>query len=408
MKNTCWKLFSYLSIDREAAQDMLNGMAGRGWELDRLFPFRLARFRRTERKDLRYFLDWTDPKIEEEPDYLQLCEDAGWEFLRRVDYWNLYVSRPGTSPSPIQTDPETEYARFRGKVLRRMAIGAGIFLAVLGFYALIILAAMTRPWANLGALSQPFYLGSISFPVMLLLLPFLLLWEAADLIRTASWLWRWKQALLTGQDPPPAVGGEVWKVLCALFFLCGTLICLLVLADCLLNDVGNWGTPVGLLLGGLIALISTSDRERRRQALLFMGLGCLIYLAMAFYGPFRSVFPGRLPPAPLVEGRYVEAQGRTDGLWGSAADWFERRSPGDSYQVSAQTWTSPDMAEEAVEREIQEKDLLPVEGQEGVWYGAQKNTYLFFRGNSYLVVFDCGETPEVLLNRARAWMEQIQ
>lgn len=410
MKNTCWKLFSYLSIDKEAAQDMLSGMANRGWELDKLFPGRVARFRRTEREDLRYFLDWTDPKNEEDLDYLQLCEDAGWDFLRRVGYWNLYVSRPGTSPSPIQTDPETEYERFRGKALRRMAIGGGILLAVLGFYTLTLTAALTRPWVHWdsGLFTQLFYLESISAPLLLLTLPLLLVYEAAYLLRMVGWLWGWKKALEAGKMPPRPRAPEVWKVLSALVSLYGILLWLLLAADCLLNDFGTWGTPVGILLGGFLVWSTTSDRDRRQQGLLYMGMGFLVLLAMAFHDPFRSVFPGRLPPAPLVEGRYIEAQDRTDGLWGSSADWFERRTPEDSYQVSARTWATHALAEEAVERNIRGKDLVPVEGREGVWYGERKNIYLLFRENSYLVIFDSGEEPETLLDTALAWMDRIE
>ncbi len=410
MKNTCWKLFSYLSIDREAALDMLNGMANRGWELDKLFPGRVARFRRTGREDLRYFLDWADPKDEEEPDYLQLCEDAGWDLLRKVGYWNLYASRPGTSPSPIQTDPETEYGRFRGKALRRMAIGGGINLADLGFYALALVEALTRPWAywDQGLFTNLFYLESISAPLLLLSLPLLLVGEGAHLLRMAGWLWEWKRALLTGQDPPRSRAPEVWKVLSALCFLYVVLIWLLLAADCLINDFGNWGLPVGILLGGAIAWSTTSDRDRRRQGLLYMGMGCLVLLAMASHDPFRSVFPGRLPPASLGDDRYIEAQVRTDGLWGSSADWFERRSPENSYQVSARTYVTPALAEEAVEGEIQRKGLIPVEGREGVWYGERKNIYLLFRGNSYLVIFDSAEEPDTLLDTAWAWMEKIK
>ena len=410
MKNTCWKLFSYLSIDREAAQDMLNSMADRGWELDKLFPGRVARFRRTDREDLRYFLDWTDPKNEEEPDYLQLCEDAGWDFLRQVGYWNLYVSRPGLSPSPIQTDPETEYERFRGKVLRRMAIGGGILLAALGFYALALAAALTRPWVHWdwGLFAQLFYLESISVPLLLLSLPLLLVYEAAYLLRMAGWLWGWKKALEAGKMPPGPRAPEVWKVLSALSSLYGIFLWLSLAADCLLNDFGNWGTPVGILLGGFFVWSTTSDRDRRRQGLLYMGMGCLVLLAMVFHGPFRAVFPGRLPPAPLIEGRPVELQSRADGLWGSSASWFERAPQENLYQVEAQAWPSPALAEEAAERVIQERHLVPAEGRTGVWLGDGGKPCLLLRGKDLLLVYHYEGEPEGLLDAAGAWMDRIE
>ena len=112
-ESTCWRLFSYLAIDYKAAQAELDRMAAEGWALERVHSGVLARFRRTDRTDLRYFLDWTDATKPEEHDYLQLCTEAGWELVETVGYLNIYASRPGTGPLPIQTDPALEYQRYR-------------------------------------------------------------------------------------------------------------------------------------------------------------------------------------------------------------------------------------------------------------------------------------------------------
>ena len=121
-ESTCWRLFSYLAIDYKAAQAELDRMAAEGWALERVHSGVLARFRRTDRTDLRYFLDWTDATKPEEHDYLQLCTEAGWELVETVGYLNIYASRPGTDPLPIQTDPALEYQRDPKKVLRRMLL----------------------------------------------------------------------------------------------------------------------------------------------------------------------------------------------------------------------------------------------------------------------------------------------
>lgn len=42
--------------------------------------------------------------------------------METVGYLNIYASRPGTDPLPIQTDPALEYQRYRKKVLRRMLL----------------------------------------------------------------------------------------------------------------------------------------------------------------------------------------------------------------------------------------------------------------------------------------------
>ena len=90
MKDTCWKPFGFLVMDHREAQEFLNSMAAQGWEMAD-FRFGMLKFRRTERTDLRYFIDWTDPRKGEEEDYLQLCEEAGWELRESLE---KSVNRP--------------------------------------------------------------------------------------------------------------------------------------------------------------------------------------------------------------------------------------------------------------------------------------------------------------------------
>ncbi len=103
MKETCWKLFCYLIIDHRAAQAWLNRMAEDGWELVHIYFGLFARFRRTERTDLSYFLDWADPKYLETSDCLQLCSDAGWG---RYRLWTISIFMPpGRGPPPLPSRP---------------------------------------------------------------------------------------------------------------------------------------------------------------------------------------------------------------------------------------------------------------------------------------------------------------
>ena len=178
MKETCWKLFCYLIIDHRAAQAWLNRMAEDGWELVHIYFGLFARFRRTERTDLSYFLDWADPKYLETSDYLQLCSDAGWEPVQTVDYLNLYASRPGTSPAPIQTDSELEYRRFRQKALRRMALGGVIAFVVTPLILLPLLLLPSSANVSPQEIAADLLSSSLTSSLILFCLPF---WLAGGL-----------------------------------------------------------------------------------------------------------------------------------------------------------------------------------------------------------------------------------
>ena len=98
---------SYEAMDYKAAQACLDRRAAAGWVLKKVHLNVLARFEPCEGRshfvdlDLRRTLDETDP------DYLQLCADAGWEKVQSLRGMLLFRSRPGTHPAPIQSDPGT-------------------------------------------------------------------------------------------------------------------------------------------------------------------------------------------------------------------------------------------------------------------------------------------------------------
>lgn len=102
--------FYYQISDVKAMEAELNQLAGEGWALDWLC-FGIARFQRTDRRDLRYCVepDHRLPVEREEEAYLQLCADAGWEPVTANEVYRVFASRPGTNPVPLQTDPAVEF-----------------------------------------------------------------------------------------------------------------------------------------------------------------------------------------------------------------------------------------------------------------------------------------------------------
>ena len=452
-KDTRWRYFSYLSVNYKAAQDTLNAWAREGWELVEVMgPF--ARLRRVERPDTPiYYLDWSNSSAEEK-DYAQLLSDAGWEWVDRMgSYLNIYVSKPGASPLPIQTDPELEYQRFRKKALRSMVLstlGVAILLLVCWF---ILSAAYDEPsrFQLIPTRLLPSLLSSsLVFSAVLCFLPFWALGGGAYFLYLFRRLGQWRGAVRAGLEPSvPGTGAlRGWGLLRALGLLSGGVITLLFLPDALFNHMFNWGWGVGMLIGSLICIFAYDDPIRRRRGKRALPVCLLLVVCCLLHGPVREHVPGRLPDlsdSPVSSGAYRVSQARrTDALLGSTLRWHEdvEYTPEQRQYLYcfAQTWVSPALANWAFGPIPQ--GFYPVEGLEGVWrqgpveppefqgasaldameysledYRAQgKNRgtirgYLIRRGTSQLTV-ECFHVPDDALDRElaapfAAWLEQI-
>lgn len=102
-------LLWFAPMDCKVIQDWLDREAAKGWELERA-GLLLARFRRTERTDLRCCVDLTGRMDE---DYLLFCDGAGWERVLGLNHLNIFKNKPGTDPAPIHTEPVLELEAFR-------------------------------------------------------------------------------------------------------------------------------------------------------------------------------------------------------------------------------------------------------------------------------------------------------
>lgn len=370
-KQTCWRLFSFLVIDRARGQDYLNRMAAQGWELERVYFGLFARFRRTGRTDLSYFWDWSDTAWPEEPDYVRLCSEAGWELVQAVNYGNLYASKPGTHPAPIQTDPELEYERFKKKVLRRMVWGTLAILLVLAFDWI---ASTASPSIPLSVYTNASFLafcltGTLALTFAFACLPFWVLGGAAYFLLLARRLWVWRQALDQGQDlPVPAPwAGKLWSGIRAAGYLSMGCFFLLALLDALVNGMGSLGIGLGLVLGGGIRIWIDQGKPRPHYGKAVCLFGALLLLCGFLNGPFRTVFPGRLPAAPITaagEVSPVPRERRTDSFFGSWARWEEVLPEGE-LRVQLRCWTLPALAEWYLPQAT--AGMEPVAGMEGVW-----------------------------------------
>lgn len=120
MSDRKWGFFPFEAMDYKAAQAYLDKKAQQGWVLDKLYCKRFARFVPAEGR--YHYVDLDFPRIKgEEPDsdYIQLCDDAGWDLVADVRNMLVFRSQSGKRPLPLQTDAEMEAEQFWKKHVRR-------------------------------------------------------------------------------------------------------------------------------------------------------------------------------------------------------------------------------------------------------------------------------------------------
>ena len=118
MRKTKHVLFTFSPYEYKGVEVYLNDQAARGWELVKVGPLGIAKFRRTQRADLKYCADLLTylrgkEGQEEQREYLALCREGGWELVARRGSLGLFASLPGTDPAPIQTDPGAEWEHYK-------------------------------------------------------------------------------------------------------------------------------------------------------------------------------------------------------------------------------------------------------------------------------------------------------
>ncbi len=408
---TTWKLFSYLDIDHAAAQDQLNAWAGEGWELMGLTgPF--AKLRRTERTDLSWFLDWTDPRKLEEEDYLQLCDDAGWELRCTEGYLNYFASKPGASPAPIQTDPELEYQRFRKKALRRMALAALPWLVLAAPLVLLTL------WLDLHQALQ-FWLSENIGVVVALCAPALLIAGGAYFFYLLSRLLTYRRAALNGETPPAPSRARAWGLLRLGRSAFTLVLSIALLADILYNDFFSLHPLVLFILLFLYTLAFLRSWVEHKEKFLGTtvalngGYLCLVILCFLLRGSLGDSLPRRVPVTPVLPGGSVYQVGeRRDSLLLSSAQWDEEvlgETP-NYCRVEVLRW-SADWVEDWVLPNLPE-EMVPVEGLEDVWRTedatAEHGVLLLRRGRTQMEVsYRAGDWVDIPA-AALGWLDALE
>ena len=103
-----YRFLGFMTLDYKALQAYLNQMGQEGYELmelTKLLP--IGKFKRKEEeKPKSYYVDIFQKQ--EAGDYIALCEDSGWEYLKAIGSMRVFKQREGYEAIPIQTDEEIE------------------------------------------------------------------------------------------------------------------------------------------------------------------------------------------------------------------------------------------------------------------------------------------------------------
>lgn len=120
MSDRKWGFFPFDAMDYKAAQAYLNKKAKDGWVMEHLYLKWFARFVPAEGR--YHCVDLDTPHVFDDDldwNYVEFCEDAGWELVTNIRSMLVFRSKLGHHPAPLQTDSELEAEKFWKKYVRR-------------------------------------------------------------------------------------------------------------------------------------------------------------------------------------------------------------------------------------------------------------------------------------------------
>lgn len=142
--------FPYRALHYKAAQAYLDKKAAQGLALQKIYLGCIALFQKSGSP--KHFVDLNIIRPNErgaygdvDPDYLELCTDAGWELVRELRGMLLFRAAQGKDPVPIQTDREIEWDRFWA-TNRPKLVEALVLLGALALLAGVLLLSPPNSW----------------------------------------------------------------------------------------------------------------------------------------------------------------------------------------------------------------------------------------------------------------------
>ncbi len=172
MSNCKWGFFPFDAMDYKAAQAYLDKKAEQGWVMEHLYLKWFARFVPAEGR--YHCVDLDTPHVFDDNldwNYVEFCEDAGWELVTNIRSMLVFRSKLGHHPTPLQTDTELEAEQFWKKHVRRSFLIELISLVIFaGLLALVCSVSDPRISFTEVLCSSAAVLGSLYLPLVVILL----------------------------------------------------------------------------------------------------------------------------------------------------------------------------------------------------------------------------------------------
>ncbi len=126
MKNrkVVWKALTALQEEYEAK--WLAEMSLEGWHLIKYSPFRYT-FEKGQPKEYVYKFDY-QTQLKDKESYIQIFEDAGWEYILEYMGWQFFRCEPDNVITPeLFTDDESRIAKY----LRLIRILGSVYIMII-------------------------------------------------------------------------------------------------------------------------------------------------------------------------------------------------------------------------------------------------------------------------------------
>ncbi len=182
-----WTLFTFSRGDFKTLERYLNEQAEKGWELERVGI--LARWKRTERTDLVYNVDLSNPKqdVNDRKSYADLCTEAGWELTAYANRMYIFKSLPHSYAIPIHTDPELERKNYNRYYIRSTILSVVALAAYLAFWLFISTALGNSMLGDIQEVQGQWMTSwlSVGLNIALPLWAVWAVWKLIDFVRAA-------------------------------------------------------------------------------------------------------------------------------------------------------------------------------------------------------------------------------
>ena len=254
MRKTKHVLFTFSPYEYKGVEGYLNEQAERGWELVKVGSI-LAKFRRTQRTDLKYCTDLLTYRRrqggrEAQREYLDLCREGGWELIDRRGNMGLFASLAVTDPAPIQTDRDTEWYNYKRAYRNSLFWAvAAVLPSMLSLLLAILLAggldtagtALVRAIRFTWQRSWIAAIWQIALPILF----------AAGLGKIGGFFWNWARTRRTGAIQVPARWAMWANAVVNLIELMALLLMAAAAVADLIQGGGSVAAVIGMGIGGV-------------------------------------------------------------------------------------------------------------------------------------------------------------